>query len=61
MTMIKTGEPIEADRSYVVAGWASVNEGVEGPAVYDLMENYITRHKVIDIPRNDTVKVIGMN
>ncbi|BDW88945.1 thiosulfohydrolase SoxB [Thalassospira tepidiphila] len=61
MTMIKTGEPVEADRSYVVAGWASVNEGVEGPAVYDLMENYITRHKVIDIPRNDTVKVIGMN
>ncbi|MBC05627.1 thiosulfohydrolase SoxB [Thalassospira sp.] len=61
MTVIKTGEAIEADRSYVVAGWASVNEGVEGPAVYDLMENYITRHKVIDIPRNDTVKVIGMN
>ena len=61
MTMIKTGEAIEADRSYVVAGWASVNEGVEGPAVYDLMENYITRHKVIDTPRNDTVKVIGMN
>jgi sulfur-oxidizing protein SoxB len=61
MTMIKTGEAIEADRSYVVAGWASVNEGVEGPAVYDLMENYITKHKVIDIPRNDTVKVVGMN
>ncbi|MBX2830859.1 MAG: thiosulfohydrolase SoxB [Rhodospirillales bacterium] len=61
MTVIKTGEPIEADRKYVVAGWASVNEGVEGPAVYDLMENYITRHKVIDIQRNDSVKVIGMN
>jgi len=61
MTVIKTGQPIEADRKYVVAGWASVNEGVEGPAVYDLMENYITRHKVIDIPRNDSVKVIGMN
>tara|TARA_R110000751_G_scaffold172928_3_gene279319 strand:- start:31316 stop:33085 length:1770 start_codon:yes stop_codon:yes gene_type:complete len=60
MTMLKTGEPIDPARNYVVAGWASVNEGVEGPAVYDLMENYITRLGVVNMPKNDAVKVVGM-
>jgi sulfur-oxidizing protein SoxB len=57
MTVLADGEPIEASRSYVVAGWASVNEGVEGPAIYDLMEEYISDRKVISIARNDAVKV----
>ncbi len=60
MTLIKTGKPIEADKKYVVAGWASVNEGTKGPAVYDLMEKYITEKKVIDLPQSETVKVVGM-
>ena len=37
MTLLSTGEPINPSTNYVVAGWASVNEGVEGPAIYDLM------------------------
>ncbi|MEX3008128.1 thiosulfohydrolase SoxB [Hoeflea sp. TYP-13] len=60
MTMLKTGEPIDPNRSYVVAGWASVNEGVEGPAIYDLMENYISRLGTVNLPKNDAVKVAGM-
>jgi sulfur-oxidizing protein SoxB len=43
----------------VVAGWASVNESVEGPAVYDLMETYIGKQDVISIEPNQSVKVIG--
>ncbi len=60
MTMLKTGEPIEAGRNYVVAGWASVNEGTEGPAIYDLMEKYISAKQTIDMPQNQAIKVIGM-
>ncbi len=60
MVHLKTGKPIEASQKYVVAGWASVNEGTEGPAIYDLMEDYITRLKVVPQLTNDTVKVIGM-
>ena len=59
MKMISTGEAIDASKSYVVAGWASVNEDVEGPPIYDLMEKYITEKKVIDLPQNETVRVIG--
>ncbi len=60
MTLLKTGQPIEADRTYVVAGWASVNQATKGPAIYDLMEKYITDKKVIDLPKSQTVKVVGM-
>ena len=37
--------PIDAaeDLRMSVAGWASVNEGTEGPPIYDLVESYITR------------------
>ena len=32
MTHLKTGKPIEPKKEYVVAGWASVNEGTARPA-----------------------------
>lgn len=60
MTMISTGDPIEADQSYVVGGWASVSEEVEGPAIYDLVENYITKEKMIAPKHSGNVRVIGM-
>jgi sulfur-oxidizing protein SoxB len=60
LTFLRTGEPIDPARSYVVAGWASVNEGVEGPAIYDLMAEHISKKKVISQPGSKTVKVIGM-
>ena len=60
MTFTDTGAPIEAGRKYVVGGWASVNENVEGPAIYDLLENYITRKKVVQPSGAGRVKVTGM-
>ena len=60
MTLLRTGKPIDSGRKYVVAGWASVNENTEGPAIYDLMEKYISAKKVIDMPNNEAVKVIGV-
>lgn len=60
MTSIKSGKPIDASGKYVVAGWASVNESTEGPAVYDLMENYITRLGTIPPLENDRIKIEGM-
>jgi len=60
MTVLRTGKPVEANKKYVVAGWASVNQGTQGPAVYDLMVNYISAKKVINMPKSETVKVVGM-
>jgi sulfur-oxidizing protein SoxB len=59
MTSLKTGKPIDPSKKYTVAGWASVNEGTEGPPAYDLVAGYIEREKVIKVPDNQTVKVIG--
>ena len=60
MTLSRTGEAIEANKSYSVGGWASVSEDVEGPAIYDLMESYITRKKIIAPSGDSLVKVVGM-
>jgi len=59
MTMLKTGKPIDPSRTYKVAGWASVNEGTEGPPIWDVAANYIKRKKVIDLKPNQSIKVIG--
>ncbi|MFP1633082.1 thiosulfohydrolase SoxB [Zhengella sp. ZM62] len=58
MRLSATGEAIEADKSYTVGGWASVNEGTEGPAIYDLMESYITKLGTVSVPDERTVKVV---
>ncbi len=60
MTLLKTGEAIDPARSYVVAGWASVNEGTEGPPIWDVAEAYIRRKGTVSIDPNATVKVAGI-
>lgn len=59
MTTLKDGKPIDASRNYVVSGWASVNEGTEGPPAYDLVSGYIEKKKTITVPENQTVTVRG--
>jgi len=58
MRLTATGEPIDASRAYVVGGWASVNEGTEGPAIYDLMEDYISRLGTVTVSDARSVKVV---
>lgn len=59
MTLLKTGEAIDPAKTYVVAGWASVNEGTEGPAIYDLVERYVARKGVVEVAPNTAVKTLG--
>src|SRR6185503_13987142 len=37
MTLLRTGKTIEPEKKYAVAGWASVNEGTQGPPVWDVV------------------------
>lgn len=60
MTFLASGEPIEADKNYTVAGWASVNEGTEGPPIWDVVEGYLQRKGSVNITPNDSVKVAGL-
>ena len=60
MTLLKTGERIEPSQTYVVAGWASVNEGTEGPAIWDVVESHIRREGTVTVDPNTSVKVVGV-
>lgn len=59
MRLLKTGAPIEPAKTYVVTGWASVNEGTQGPPVWDLVRAYLERQKVVAIPDRQVVRVTG--
>jgi len=59
MTELKTGKPVDANRNYVVAGWASVNEGTEGPPIWEVVEKHLARVKSVRLEPNTSVKVSG--
>ena len=61
MVLSRTGAPIEAGKSYMVGGWASVNPDTKGPAIYDLLENYITAKGVVTPTKSQSVTVVGMD
>ncbi|MDJ0859199.1 MAG: thiosulfohydrolase SoxB [Dinoroseobacter sp.] len=60
MTLLKTGESIDPARSYVVAGWASVNEGTEGPQIWDVVESHIRKLGTVSLQENNSVDVVGV-
>ena len=59
LTLLSTGEPIDPARAYVVAGWASVNEGTEGPAIWDVVEAHIAKLGTVSVQPNTSVEVLG--
>ena len=59
LTLTKTGAAIDPAKSYVVAGWASVNEGTEGPPIWDVVEDYIRKQGTVSVAPNTSVQVVG--
>jgi len=59
LTLLKTGEAIDPARTYRVAGWASVNEGTEGPPIWDVLEAHIRAQGTITLAPNTSVNVVG--
>ena len=59
MMLLKTGEVIDPAKTYIVAGWASVNEGTEGPQIWDVVESHIRKQGTIKLDPNNSVEVIG--
>jgi sulfur-oxidizing protein SoxB len=58
MTLLKTGQKIDPGKKYVVSGWASINEGTEGPAVYDVVAKHIQSIQTVRLQPNRQVKVM---
>ena len=59
MTLLKTGEALDPVRSYVIAGWASVNPETEGPLIWDVVEDHIRKLGTVSLQPNNSVEVIG--
>ncbi|MCA3369578.1 MAG: thiosulfohydrolase SoxB [Roseomonas sp.] len=55
----RSGQAIEASQDYVVAGWASINEGVEGPPIWDLVFRQLAKGPLRVAQRQD-VELRGM-
>ncbi|MDH3658577.1 MAG: thiosulfohydrolase SoxB [Alphaproteobacteria bacterium] len=60
MTLTASGEPIDAGKSYAVAGWASINEGTEGPPVYEVVKDYIKAKGTLTGEVSGSVDVVGL-
>lgn len=59
--MMLNGKPIDADKTYKVAGWAPVAEGAKGDPIWDVMEAYFKNHKTISPRKVNTPKLVGMD
>jgi len=57
--LLRTGQPLEAGKDYTVAGWASINEGTEGPPIWDVVTQYVLRKQVIAPKDVSSVRLIG--
>ena len=59
LRLLRTGQPLEAAKDYTVAGWASVNEGTEGPPIWDVVFGHLAKKKVVAPREAGHVKVVG--
>jgi sulfur-oxidizing protein SoxB len=59
LKLMRTGEPLQGDRTYAVSGWASVNEGTEGPPIWEVVMAHIRKKGVIAPRSGGNVRVIG--
>jgi len=54
------GKPIAASKTYKVAGWAPVAEGVAGEPIWDVISRYLRDRKTIAAPALNLPKVAGV-
>ena len=54
------GQPIDANKSYKVAGWAPVAEGAKGEMVWDVVATWLRDKKVISPRKLNLPRIIGM-
>ena len=57
LRLSRTGAPLEAGRRYVVAGWGSVAENVEGPPIWDVIFRHLAANPVLRPVLRDDVRL----
>jgi sulfur-oxidizing protein SoxB len=59
LTLLRTGKPLDPSKEYTVAGWASVNEGTEGPAIWDVVTSHIRNKRAVAPKETGHIRVLG--
>ena len=59
LRLTRTGRPLDPAKEYVVAGWASVNEGTEGPPIWDVVINHVRNKRSVAPSESARVRVTG--
>jgi sulfur-oxidizing protein SoxB len=55
------GDPIEATKTYKVAGWAPVAEGAQGEPIWDVVETYLEDRKTLAPPKVNAPRLVGVD
>ncbi len=62
---LDNGEKIEVDKSYKLAGWATVNRTPDGRLMWDVVRDYILKNKgadnVLKLSKINHPKLIGVS
>jgi len=62
---LDNGQPIEPEATYRVAGWASVNRTPEGRLMWDVVRDYIIKHRdkdnVLRLPKINYPELVGVS
>ena len=58
--MMLKGKPVDASKTYKVAGWAPVAEGAQGEPVWDVVATYLRDKKVIKGVKLNTPTIVGV-
>lgn len=59
MVLLRTGASIDPAREYRIAGWASINQGIEGPPIWRVVEDYLKAHPSLPPAAGSAVKLVG--
>jgi len=57
---LQDGTPLDADKTYKVAGWATVGSKSPGPPIWDMVAEYLRDRKVIKIDDLETPRLINV-
>ncbi|WOX04746.1 thiosulfohydrolase SoxB [Microbulbifer pacificus] len=58
--MSLNGNPVEAGKTYKVAGWAPVAEGVEGEPIWDVVGNWLASKKTVPLLEPKQPRIVGL-
>lgn len=56
--LLRSGTALEAEKDYVVAGWASINEDTQGPPIWDVVAAHVKGRPMVPLQGGQSVKFV---